>query len=664
MNTPPMWTGWIPTLQYVRKLREAGKTSVVRAMRSESGRTETIALDDRTIAIDVLRNWEVEEGDGLVFEVWDLGGQPQYHTSHSPYLTARSLVLLVFRPTAEDGQYYTAVQLMEDFLLMWLRMLHVHVPSARIVLVCSRWCSPPEGEALEPHQARVSELCAGVEKKVAVELEALNQQTQTELENLVGREATVTQSIAAEEERIKQSEKLDKAAGHGDAEGGGHGHPGKSGEPQDLEHLRSLAAQLQKTRRAVTASESAAGSERDALAVTMELADGRVHRVECVGGDGSSAGELRRVLVKCARALPFMHQSIPKGFTAVKDACMVHDWDRVALPIDGREGAVQKLRAMLEGQTVDVHGALEFWNLLGFMLVHGGWLIPRPTDLIDLVRPFVHHDPLGALDQTLSRTRPRASTQDASADWVVPDFAALGKDEQAGVRTMVERLVDDNVLCEGLQKHLTGWKDIRDEERGALLENVSVVRYTFGHAPSALFPHIIASQMSNWEYKAGYRRRSELESGMLSVEIQATAERHEFFQLALTPGDNGDVQVVVVSSSVGLMRSLCAAIEGVISRRFPGLSNGVEVHFSGRDGPCVWRLSADLMLGSVLASKAWDKSVRVVLAATGNARNVSIREIFDCVPGIFISHSWKDRSIEVGPIIRDQIEDRMRELVW
>ena len=367
-----------------------------------------------------------------------------------------------------------------------------------------------------------------------------------------------------------------------------------------------------------------------------------------------------------------MEQSIPKGFTAVKDACLVHDWgpSRVALPIDGSEGAVQQLRAKLD-QTVDVHAALEFWSLLGFILVHGGWLIPRPTDMIDLVRPLVHHDPIGALDKTLSRARPpRASTQDASADWVVPDFADLGNEEQEGVRRMVERLADDNVLCEGLQKHLKGWKDTGGEERGALLEvlvlfglmvvhdaggeegrpgggeqewlctcrmdsrpgrekweqarwlafvpnetrNVSVVRYTFDHVPSALFPHILASQMSNGEYKAGYRRRTELESGMLSVEIKATAERHEFFQLALTPGDNGavqvhamprhaanypqnhdeppgtrwynednivvfrGVQVVVVSSSVGLMRSLCAAIENVITRRFPGLSNDVEVN--------------------------------------------------------------------------------------
>ncbi|KAJ1487135.1 hypothetical protein T484DRAFT_2257271 [Baffinella frigidus] len=123
----------------------SGKTSVVRAMRSESGTTEAIPLDERTIAIDVLRNWKVKGGRGLVFEVWDLGGQAQYYTSHSPYFSPRSLVLLVVRPTAEDGQYYTAGQLMEDFVLMWLRMLHAHVPSCRVLLVCSRWCSPPEG---------------------------------------------------------------------------------------------------------------------------------------------------------------------------------------------------------------------------------------------------------------------------------------------------------------------------------------------------------------------------------------------------------------------------------------------------------------------------------------------------------------------------------------
>ena len=57
-----------------------------------------------------------------------------------------------------------------------------------------------------------------------------------------------------------------------------------------------------------------------------------------------------------------------------------------------------------------------------------------------------------------------------------------------------------------------------------------------------------------------------------------------------------------------------------------------------------------MSVGGVLASKEWDRSVRVVLAATGKARTVSIREIFDGVPGIFFSHSWKDISVQVGPV--------------
>ena len=47
------------------------------------------------------------------------------------------------------------------------------------------------------------------------------------------------------------------------------------------------------------------------------------------------------------------------------------------------------------------------------------------------------------------------------------------------------------------------------------------VRYTPGHAPAALFPHIVASQMSSPEYKAEHRRRQKLQGGMLSVQLQA-----------------------------------------------------------------------------------------------------------------------------------------------
>ena len=167
-------------------------------MQSESGTTGEIALDERTIAIDVRRNWVVPEGRGLVLEGWDFGGQDQYHTSHSPYLSARCLIAMVFRPIGADGQYLSAGQLMKDFLQTWFQMVHCHVPNAKIVLVCTRWCTPPGGVDLAAHQTRVSVLCEEVKEAVAAELARLNATTRTELGHLRRRKEEVAKLIAAE----------------------------------------------------------------------------------------------------------------------------------------------------------------------------------------------------------------------------------------------------------------------------------------------------------------------------------------------------------------------------------------------------------------------------------------------------------------------------------
>ncbi|KAJ1466737.1 hypothetical protein T484DRAFT_1860867 [Baffinella frigidus] len=204
------------------------------------------------------------------------------------------------------------------------------------------------------------------------------------------------------------------------------------------------------------------------------------------------------------------------------------------------------------------------------------------------------------------------------------------------------------------------------KEFAGATEMVPVVLYTPEYVPAALFPHILASQMSSREYKTEHRRRQTLDGCLLSVQLQAAAERHEFFQLALTTREDGAVQIVVVASTVGLLRSLCASIESVIGKRFPGLSQDVEVHFSGppSDGECVWKLGTDMTLGAILTRKDWDMSVKVHLVGKGGRLNLKIRDIFKTVLGIFFSHSWSDHSLEVRPGIQTLIEHRMRELVW
>ena len=73
------------------------------------------------------------------------------------------------------------------------------------------------------------------------------------------------------------------------------------------------------------------------------------------------------------------------------------------------------------------------------------------------------------------------------------------------------------------------------------------------------------------------------------------------------------------------------------------------MHFAGKDGDQVWKLKPDLTLGGILASKEWDRVVRVPVVETGQILNLRIREIFHAVQGIFFSHSWNDHSVVVRP---------------
>jgi len=56
---------------------EAGKTSVLRALRSDKDKADKIEVDRRTIGID-LHEWKPEDADGLTFDVMDFGGQQIY----------------------------------------------------------------------------------------------------------------------------------------------------------------------------------------------------------------------------------------------------------------------------------------------------------------------------------------------------------------------------------------------------------------------------------------------------------------------------------------------------------------------------------------------------------------------------------------------------------
>jgi hypothetical protein len=75
---------------------EAGKTSTIMCLKSESDRAFHIRTDHRTIGRDISK-W-APEGHSVDFTVFDLAGQVVYLQTHQLFLLRRAVYLLVWRP--------------------------------------------------------------------------------------------------------------------------------------------------------------------------------------------------------------------------------------------------------------------------------------------------------------------------------------------------------------------------------------------------------------------------------------------------------------------------------------------------------------------------------------------------------------------------------------
>ena len=94
--------GWLDVVRYLLKLEDGagllkrvrlqvmgagrvGKTSLVRALGAEDGKTEAIDVDDRTVGI-LVEELVLGEATGVM---WDLAGQQEYRALHAALISAR-----------------------------------------------------------------------------------------------------------------------------------------------------------------------------------------------------------------------------------------------------------------------------------------------------------------------------------------------------------------------------------------------------------------------------------------------------------------------------------------------------------------------------------------------------------------------------------------------
>ena len=105
---------------------EAGKTSVVRALKSKEDRTAHIRADHRTVGIDISA-WRPKNTD-LTFRIFDLAGQAVYSKTHQLFLLQRAIYLFVWR--AGDMK----IASLKQTVLYWLTSLQNRIPGSFMLI--------------------------------------------------------------------------------------------------------------------------------------------------------------------------------------------------------------------------------------------------------------------------------------------------------------------------------------------------------------------------------------------------------------------------------------------------------------------------------------------------------------------------------------------------
>jgi GTPase SAR1 family protein len=709
---------WMKTLAYVRELGaqgavpcsmlrlliigmgEAGKTCLKQALMSDTHLSPPIATDDRTIGIDTHPSWK-PDGEDLDFTVWDFAGQRGYQTGHSPFLSERCLSMLVFRP----DQGASADAIFEEWVRPWLELLHAHSPGAHVLLVCTRWTSPPAGEELGAYQRRIRDICECISKLTRAREVTFNKATKSEFKRLGEKASKLEQKLQQLQDEMQAPPPVH----------GGHGVRRREAlERQSKDLTEELeAARNRRTKLCDKRSQVAKQMQILAASEGANACADMVHLVESVEGDGSTVKSLREALVRTARGLPFVGENIPRGWLTFKNEIQTfYENDKSILvtraSLMSRLRESPQLKTWLVGREAE-NRVLEFWGLLGFMLVthDQSHVIVSPPKLIDLLKPLVHHQPFRKLEDT------------GQAQTVVENFDELDFEVQGKIREIFERLEDRYILDATLLKHLRFWFHMDDSARdqalqilcdlnlvvphrggarsadeqrflcvcrlhrdshsflqrpGPVLPDIKIsVKYTiFPIFPLGLFPRFLATQI----VARSKDRQSQPRISPTSLYIRASPlGTDQEMLIKLNPSDS---IIEVQCTSIGLLRDVCCTLEHTVNHLFPGLSFHTQLRFSYEEkGMYTWDIHPDVVghsFGTLLAQKLWNKTKmdvkpeNVENVGTAEYNVVRLKNILKSTLGLkasfFLSHCWRDKSKDYAKDLVSMLEDVSRDLVW
>jgi DNA-binding ferritin-like protein (Dps family) len=335
-----------------------GKTSLLNALTSADGTAPAIPLDDRTEGVAIHR----VTLDGIDCAMWDFAGQDVYYHGHKLFLSSRCVYLLVMRaPVAvecfesrDDGPLMDSVKLAVDG---WVRQVQGRAPNATIVPIVTHSASFHD----RGHCALHSRFVDLVGRRLKELADALNDE------------------VAGEWRELQKQ--VEEAVRDGDK--------GSS----DVARLRERLEQIQRSERD--------GSDVARLQIVLRM-EGGPFCVDSRSGEGIDA--LRGALVATMRSQSFFGEELPRAWTIVLDVAKGWKSDGCVAMVDVEEFVVavrDAFKARRGGKEISaefVMGGVKFWACLGEVIVR--WspvrrcdvVFPQPQQLIDAIRPLLHHD--------------------------------------------------------------------------------------------------------------------------------------------------------------------------------------------------------------------------------------------------------------------------------
>ena len=444
----------------------AGKSRLAKALTSPNHHSSAIERDDRSIG-SVLSFLQLTAADGRRIDatIQDCAGQRVAYISHCVHVIDDCLYVLVWSPFREGHKNaFASIKEICDPLLEWLGILVSHAPHAHIVLVGTHLNTPAERSEpgffpkrfLGDYPQRYAALAAQVEACVNGEVMRLNELTSNERHTLNAKLVETCDLVAQLHDSCSDSTTA-------------HVH-----DVMDHQTWQMLACDESISRRDRVLAQRIVCSlnNLDVMRRRLDILEGKrgdaahgiiIHHTAHVdSASGTNVEELRKNLGAIVGDLSFVKKEVPKRWKLVRHKLPALAERPPHLPVLCKAQVITALREMdvaLGAMTEEeVWDGVMFWAGLGVVLERNGQLFHDTTQVLELIRPLVHHLPTALLSQKGYDT----------CNLVLQSSKTLGPNHDAAMLLLTD-LETKLELSVELLDHFTAWSRMNAAQREAML---------------------------------------------------------------------------------------------------------------------------------------------------------------------------------------------------